>query len=159
MGGADGHPGRFAKAKAHASRSGRKLPGAGVDVRVDNGRSRHGQPFAGEIAPSPPVERGRAARGGLGPLRAEGRLLLDDAGPRRAAAWAVLVRTWKPAKPEMTGPAIRPMARPMAIGLAAAHFAAAASRMVAAWLVVPSSSGAGGRQKREHAQDGGAPFS
>jgi hypothetical protein len=30
--------------------------------------------------------------------------------PARAAACAVLVRTWKPAKPEMTGPAIRPTA-------------------------------------------------
>ena len=64
----------------------------------------------------------------------------------RIAACAVLVRTWKPAKPEMIGPATRPMAKPIAIGFAAAHFAAAASRMVAVWLLMPSSSGAGSKK-------------
>jgi hypothetical protein len=59
--------------------------------------------------------------------------------------------------PEMTGPATRPMAKPMAIGFAAAHFAAAASRIVAVWLFMPSSSGAGSKKMTSH-QDGGATF-
>ena len=55
------------------------------NVRVHDGRSRHGRPLrvAGEIASSLPVEHGRAGRGGAGPLGAERRLLLDDAGPYR----------------------------------------------------------------------------
>jgi hypothetical protein len=81
---------------------------------------------------------------------------VDDAGPRRGAC-AVLVRTWKPARPEMTGPAARPMARPKAMDFAAAHFAAAVSRMVAVWLLMPSSSGAGGK-KMTRPHDGGAAF-
>ncbi len=44
----------------------------------------------------------------------------------------------------MTGPAARPTARPMATGFAAAHFAAAVSRMVSVRLLMPWSSGAGG---------------
>ena len=68
--------------------------------------------------------------------------------PARAAACAVLVRIWNPAKLEINGPAIRPMASPMAMGLVVAHFAAAVSRMVAVWLLMHPSSSAGAKQIR-----------
>jgi hypothetical protein len=48
------------------------------------------------------------------------------------------------------------MPRPIATGLAAAHFAAAVSRMVAVWLLVPPSSGAGDEQEPMRHQYGSA---
>jgi hypothetical protein len=51
------------------------------------------------------------------------------------------------------------MTRPKAMDFAAAHFAAAVSRMVGVWLVMPPSSGAGGEQKNGAPQDSGACFS
>jgi hypothetical protein len=49
---------------------------------VDPGMAAHLR-VAGEIASSLPVEHGRAGRAGAGPLVAERRLLIDDAGPHR----------------------------------------------------------------------------
>jgi hypothetical protein len=55
------------------------------------------------------------------------------------AASAVLVRVWKPARPETMGPAIRPAATPMAMGFHSAHFAAALCSRVAGLVADPVS--------------------